>query len=283
MRGAETLEEAEKTSHLVRARDVRNSKLTYRYCQIYNTTRGIQTHGVADITIEGCILGDNYSSSLEFGYNPSQAKNCSVTLKNNVLKATYGASIQIIPRLVNSASLNKNIIPNFKVEGFMDVYNWKKRSEVKDILTTTLFTLVSYISGTLRDTLKNALATVMDEVAHDPSFEHLVYSSGGEEYVSIAGVGLGIMCALDLTGVDIPKESGVSAQFVYFHDENGELLPALKGVQTLLNLFNVEGLSIDNDCFLICSDFSSGAPAIEPGDQIPNDRALYDRLTGRSV
>ena len=284
MRGAETLEDAEKTSQLVRARDVRNSKLTYRYCQIYNTTRGIQTQGVADITIEGCILGDNYSSSLEFGYNPSQAKNCSVTLRNNVLKATYGASIQIIPRYVDSASLNKNIIPNFKVEGFMDVYNWKKRSEVKDILTTTLFTLVgeNYISGTLRDTLKKALATVMDEVANDPSFEHLVYSSGGEEYVSIAGVGLGIMCSLDLTGVEIPKESGVSSQFVYFRDENGELLPALKGVQTLLNLFNVEGLSIDNDCFLICSDFSSGAPAIEPGDQIPNDRALYDRLTGKT-
>ena len=83
--------------------------------------------------------------------------------------------------------------------------------------------------------------------------------------------------------MEIPKESGVSAQFVYFRDENGELLPALKGVQALLNLFNVEGLSIDNDCFLICSDFSSGAPAIEPGDQIPNDRTLYDRLTGRSV
>ena len=284
MRGANTLEEAQKTSHLVRCRDVRNSPLIFRYCQIYNTTRGIQAQGVTDITVEGCIMGDNYSSSLELGYNPSQAKACSVTLRNNVFKATYGASIQITPRLVNADSLNKNIMPNLKVEGFLDVYNWKKRDEVKDILTTTLFTLVGedYIAGTLRDMLKDALANVMDAVAHDESFEHLVYRYGGEEYVSIAGIGLGIMCSVDLTGVDIPASSGMTTTFAYFHDENGELLPELQSVQTLLDWFNVEGLSIGYDCFLICSDFASGPPAIDPGDQIPNDAALYDRLTGRA-
>lgn len=41
-------------------------------------------------------------------------------------------------------------------------------------------------------------------------------------------------------------------------------------------------MSISNDIIIVCPDFSTGAPKIMPGEQVPNDRELYDRLTGKA-
>ena len=273
MRGALTLDDAGKTSHLIRARDVRNSSVTYRYCQIYNTTRGLQAHSVGDLTVEGCILGDNYTSGIELGYYREDAKNCHVTLRNNVFKMSYGASVQIVPRVIDANNMNRNIIPNITIEGIMDVYNWKTTDEVYNILTTTVYTMVPALQAA-SSLLDGPFATAVNEMFAAGAFDGLIYNYGGAEYVSIAGFGLGLMCSYDLTGVTVAPETGMRIADLAIADS--DTIRAIANIASML----VDGLTINHDCFLICADFTSGPPLIEPGDQIPNDQTLYDRLTG---
>ena len=45
----------------------RDPPMAIRYCELFNSERGIQLERVNDVLIEGCILGDNYTHSV-FGY-----------------------------------------------------------------------------------------------------------------------------------------------------------------------------------------------------------------------
>ena len=44
----------------------------------------------------------------------------------------------------------------------------------------------------------------------------------------------------------------------------------------------VAKMKIYNTPLIVCPDFTKGQPNIMPGEQIPNDRELYDRLTGKA-
>ena len=52
----------------------------------------------------------------------------------------------------------------------------------------------------------------------------------------------------------------------------------MKSIHDTLNLKDADTLC--NPSVIVCTDFASGEPEIQPGDPIPNSRELYSKLRG---
>ena len=266
-----------------------SEKLTYRYCQVFNCVKALHAHGCPELTIEGCILGDNYNTNLEASYMPTDGDK-KLILKNNVFKATYGPSMLIGPRLLENMATE--IAPTIEIIGTMDIYNWKTRDEVGHSFATVVGSMMSrYLAGldSVYTGLVNGIGDAVGSAIEDDSFNSLFFRYGGEEYIAFGIVELGLICPAPAMGADIsidPK-SGVTQMLMKMTDENGSTMGNMSELEPLVTLItglvsDLKDFSITNDIVIVCPDFTKGQPNIMPGEQIPNDRELYDRLTGKA-
>ena len=267
-----------------------SEKITYRYCQIYNCTKGVHAHGSDLFTLEGCIIGDNYTTGGELAYSVANHNSgCKLVLKNNVFKTSRGPSLMISPRQLVDEVLNQSITPYISVEGFLDVYNWKTRKQLPDVFSTTVGTMVSaYIPSSLLD-VPEIVSNAMTDVMNNEIYDNLFFNYAGEQYISLAVTVLGLMCTATPDRITIADGTGMASFEMPLHDANGTPLGELKNVESLIpsigNLIGnatVAKMKISHNPVIICPDFSTGSPNIMPGEQIPNDRELYDRLTGKA-
>ena len=267
-----------------------SEKITYRYCQIYNCTKGVHAHGSDLFTLEGCIIGDNYTTGGELAYSVANHNSgCKLVLKNNVFKTSRGPSLMISPRQLVDEVLNQSITPYISVEGFLDVYNWKTRKQLPDVFSTTVGTMVSaYIPSSLLD-VPEIVSNAMTEVMNNEIYDDLFFNYAGEQYISLAVTVLGLMCTTTPDRITIADGTGMASFEMPLHDANGTPLGELKNLESLIpsigNLIGnatVAKMKISHNPVIICPDFSTGSPNIMPGEQIPNDRELYDRLTGKA-
>ena len=267
-----------------------SEKITYRYCQIYNCTKGVHAHGSDLFTLEGCIIGDNYTTGGELAYSVANHNSgCKLVLKNNVFKTSRGPSLMISPRQLVDEVLNQSITPYISVEGFLDVYNWKTRKQLPDVFSTTVGTMVSaYIPSSLLD-VPEIVSNAMTDVMNNEIYDNLFFNYAGEQYISLAVTVLGLMCTTTPDRITIADGTGMASFEMPLHDANGTPLGELKNVESLIpsigNLIGnatVAKMKISHNPVIICPDFSTGSPNIMPGEQIPNDRELYDRLTGKA-
>ena len=265
-------------------------KITYRYCQVYNCTKGVHAHGSDLFTLEGCIIGDNYTTGGELAYSVANYNSgCKLVLKNNVFKTSRGPSLMISPRQLVDEVLNKPITPYISVEGFLDVYNWKTRKQLPDVFSTTVGTMVSaFIPSSLLD-VPEIVSNAMTDVMNNEIYDNLFFNYAGEQYISLAVTVLGLMCTTTPDRITIADGTGMASFEMPLHDANGTPLGELKNVESLIpsigNLIGnatVAKMKISHNPVIICPDFSTGSPNIMPGEQIPNDRELYDRLTGKA-
>ena len=267
-----------------------SEKITYRYCQIYNCTKGVHAHGSDLFTLEGCIIGDNYTTGGELAYSVANHNSgCKLVLKNNVFKTSRGPSLMISPRQLIDEVLNQSITPYISVEGFLDVYNWKTRKQLPDVFSTTVGTMVSaYIPSSLLD-VPEIVSNAMTDVMNNEIYDNLFFNYAGEQYISLAVTVLGLMCTATPDRITIADGTGMASFEMPLHDANGTPLGELKNLESLIpsigNLIGnatVAKMKISHNPVIICPDFSTGSPNIMPGEQIPNDRELYDRLTGKA-
>ena len=267
-----------------------SEKITYRYCQIYNCTKGVHAHGSDLFTLEGCIIGDNYTTGGELAYSVANHNSgCKLVLKNNVFKTSRGPSLMISPRQLVDEVLNQSITPYISVEGFLDVYNWKTRKQLPDVFSTTVGTMVSaYIPSSLLD-VPEIVSNAMTEVMNNEIYDDLFFNYAGEQYISLAVTVLGLMCTTTPDRITIADGTGMASFEMPLHDANGTPLGELKNLESLIPSIGslignatVAKMKISHNPVIICPDFSTGSPNIMPGEQIPNDRELYDRLTGKA-
>ena len=267
-----------------------NEKLTYRYCQVFNCVKALHAHGCPELTIEGCILGDNYNTNLEASYMTTDG-NKKLILKNNVFKATYGPSLLIGPRLLGNMATE--IAPTIEIIGTMDIYNWKTREQVGSSFATVVGSMMSrYIAAlgeTIFSSLINGIANAVGSAIENDTFDDLFFNYGGEEYIAFGIVELGLICPAPVLGEDITIDpaSGVIQSRMKMTDENGSTMGDMATLEILIDIIksavpDLSQMSISNDIIIVCPDFSTGAPKIMPGEQVPNDRELYDRLTGKA-
>ena len=267
-----------------------SEKITYRYCQIYNCTKGVHAHGSDLFTLEGCIIGDNYTTGGELAYSVANHNSgCKLVLKNNVFKTSRGPSLMISPRQLVDEVLNQSITPYISVEGFLDVYNWKTRKQLPDVFSTTVGTMVSaYIPSSLLD-VPEIVSNAMTDVMNNEIYDNLFFNYAGEQYISLAVTVLGLMCTATPDRITIADGTGMASFEMPLHDANGTPLGELKNLESLIPSIGslignatVAKMKISHNPMIICPDFSTGSPNIMPGEQIPNDRELYDRLTGKA-
>ena len=267
-----------------------SEKITYRYCQIYNCTKGVHAHGSDLFTLEGCIIGDNYTTGGELAYSVANHNSgCKLVLKNNVFKTSRGPSLMISPRQLVDEVLNQSITPYISVEGFLDVYNWKTRKQLPDVFSTTVGTMVSaYVPSSLLD-VPEIVSNAMTEVMNNEIYDDLFFNYAGEQYISLAVTVLGLMCTTTPDRITIADGTGMASFEMPLHDANGTPLGELKNLESLIPSIGslignatVAKMKISHNPVIICPAFSTGSPNIMPGEQIPNDRELYDRLTGKA-
>ena len=267
-----------------------SEKITYRYCQIYNCTKGVHAHGSDLFTLEGCIIGDNYTTGGELAYSVANHNSgCKLVLKNNVFKTSRGPSLMISPRQLVDEVLNQSITPYISVEGFLDVYNWKTRKQLPDVFSTTVGTMVSaYVPSSLLD-VPEIVSNAMTEVMNNEIYDDLFFNYAGEQYISLAVTVLGLMCTTTPDRITIADGTGMASFEMPLRDANGTPLGELKNLESMIPSIGklvgnatVAKMKISHNPAIICPDFSTGSPNIMPGEQIPNDRELYDRLTGKA-
>lgn len=287
IKGAETLEEASDTGGMIDFNEFK-APIIIRYCQVYNTTEGLDIRKCENALIEGCIFGDNYVASLTLGYREDYEGN--IILRNNVFKQSSGACVQIFSDKVTNASINKPLKVNISVEGFMDIYNWKERSEMETIFSKMLLTRIGadIIPEVILDSLTDMISELVMPVLNSDAFSGMYYQYGGKEYVNFGIFGMGLMSIAEVDRVTIADSARLQAINLPFKDENGKPIGGLSGIETLVqSIMNGQGvynMSISHPCYLVCTDFSSGDPYIEPGDPVPNSRDLYsDLVNGRNV
>ena len=267
-----------------------SEKITYRYCQVYNCTKGVHAHGSDLFTLEGCIIGDNYTTGGELAYSVANYNSgCKLVLKNNVFKTSRGPSLMISPRQLVDEVLNQSITPYISVEGFLDVYNWKTRKQLPDVFSTTVGTMVSaYVPSSLLD-VPEIVSNAMTEVMNNEIYDNLFFNYAGEQYISLAVTVLGLMCTTTPDRITIADGTGMASFEMPLRDANGTPLGELKNLESMIPSIGklvgnatVAKMKISHNPAIICPDFSTGSPNIMPGEQIPNDRELYDRLTGKA-
>ena len=267
-----------------------SEKITYRYCQVYNCTKGVHAHGSDLFTLEGCIIGDNYTTGGELAYSVANYNSgCKLVLKNNVFKTSRGPSLMISPRQLVDEVLNQSITPYISVEGFLDVYNWKTRKQLPDVFSTTVGTMVSaYVPSSLLD-VPEIVSNAMTEVMNNEIYDNLFFNYAGEQYISLAVTVLGLMCTATPDRITIADGTGMASFEMPLRDANGTPLGELKNLESMIPSIGrlvgnatVAKMKISHNPVIICPDFSTGSPNIMPGEQIPNDRELYDRLTGKA-
>ena len=180
--------------------------------------------------------------------------------------------------------MDKSFPLTIKIEGFMDVYNWKQRSEFKDIFATSILGLVGtdYIQGALREMFVDSIAKVINSFIKGPEYDHLFYKYQGKEYASFAIMGIGLIANADLNIVNTDDANDQIQKYaIALEDENGNPVGDLKSVSTLVGMVvsSSKPLHITNPCFLACPDFENGEPEIKPGDPVPNSKELFAKLT----
>ncbi|MBQ8178420.1 MAG: right-handed parallel beta-helix repeat-containing protein [Clostridia bacterium] len=255
-----------------------------KYCQISGFSDGIYVHNVQNILIEGCIIGDNFNTGVSLGYEPGRAQRCTVTLRNNIFKQTGTAAVQLATSWFHENAMDKVFSMDINIEGFMDVYNWKQRSEFKDIFSSSLLGMVGtdIVSGSLRDMLVDAVAKIVNSFINEPEYDHIFYKYGGKEYASFAFVGMGLTAIADPNIINTENANDNLQKYVVpLEDASGTPVGQLASISSLVNMVvkPTKPMHITNSCFLVCADFENGEPEIKPGDPVPNSKELYAKLT----
>ena len=271
--------------------------VNFRYLQVYNTHRGIEIGYHYNVLVEGCILGDNAEDSVfAYFYNENDRrfpeKGNNITFRNNVFKISKGPSVMLASVPIDFGINSKvNCAPNLKFEGFNDFYNWQTKEEFYDSVASLIGNYVNMfvddgtsLGGAINNILMPILSDVLDDVSKGDAVQDLYYNYAGDQYVSFGAMGLGALFYFDSSKVTIESE-GLMITDLPFRDSQGKpvgqmeyLEDLMKSIHDTLNLKDADTLC--NPSVIVCTDFASGDPEIQPGDPIPNSRELYSKLRG---
>ena len=295
IRGAETLEDAVDTYSVIGyalgyynepAMDVnipRDPPMAIRYCEVYNSERGIQLERVNDVLIEGCILGDNSRHSVfsfnhleplrrypnyfyEFDasgkvvsvtpntYTDDRRPGYNLTLKNNVCKMSSGPAMVFsgtgLPGGYNYNWGDYSVAPNITVEGSLKIYNWMTKDEfytcVKDLIAYYLVLVAGKnYEGLVNTLLGDYLEKVVNEFLGISENDKLYYSYGGDRYIGLGVFGMGCIYGWDFGRVTISDASSPDVEIVkmMMTYADGSLPSNLKKIEDLVRLLKVPGFN----------------------------------------
>lgn len=219
------------------------------------------------MTVEGCILGNTGLAAIYFAdnYMDDFTKAGTLIIRNCVFKETGCASLVTTPYSINKNITDKNYVPNVKIEGFIDSYNWKKVNQLHGIFNALDDKTLGDIKDA-REAISNLLAKYLEKLLKKE--EGLVYTDeNGEEWVAMNLFALGLNDYIDPRAFDL---SG---------NEEFALMPLAleKGIANIVK--KLIDYDVHNPCYLMTYKFDTEkGPIIKPKDACPENEALFTRL-----
>lgn len=255
-------------------------KIIMRHVIAKNFYTGISIYSCSNVLIEGCIIGDNQHHAVNLAYRYDTVMNGEkVVLRNNVLKMSVGPAAVIVPQSFESSAFGKSFVPDFTIEGFLDIYNWKTESEVGPAFN--VFELEKIDLGGFIDPqyLANTINDGLTDLMQSPEMAHLFYTDDkGDRYASMGVFVLGAMFKQDKSKIKI-SDPNLSLMTMPLSNVSG-------GAGMILDIVNAiassKGMPINNDCYFIGYNFTNHEPLVKPGDAVPQNYELYHRLQGKT-
>jgi len=266
-------ESVEKAVHLAIDCFKTPNKIILRYIVAKHFHTALVCTHSNDVLIEGCILGDNNHHAIMLNYPADQVHK--VVLRNNILKMSVGPAVAVLPYQFDADYFNKNTMPELVIEGFLDVYNWKTMSEMGatfNIFDVKALDLGDFIkSEDLASAINNALADLMES----PEMAHLFYTdSSGERYASMGIFVLGAMFEQDVSKIKL-MDKNLTVLTMPLSNVSG-------GAGIIIDLINAftsrQGMPINKNCYLVGYNFDKHEPEVKPGEAVPQNYELYQRL-----
>lgn len=139
------------------------------HCVIENSHRGVYIESGCNVLIQGCIIRNQVDANISLETADREDSPTNITLRNNVL-ANAGVSGVLIWGY--TAVAGDEQYNHVKIEGFLDVYNWKGTAD------TQMMPATEAVAGMANKIIQN-------EVAKD-TYNDFVYFYEGQKYIHCA-------------------------------------------------------------------------------------------------
>lgn len=249
------------------------NKIILRYIVARNFHTSFDISHCNDVLIEGCILGDNKHHGIMLRYPFEEGYK--VTLRNNVLKMSVGPAIAMVPYKFDTEGFGKNYIPELNVEGFLDMYNWKTKAEIGPAFNVFDVGTIDFGGFIDPEYFAKAIDDGLTSLMDSPEMAHIFYTDAkGDKYACMGIFVLGAMFKNDPSLLKI-SDKNLSAYTMPLSKVSG----AAGILIDLVNAFTTSmGMPINNSCYLIGYNFASHDPLVKPGEAVPQNYDLYQRL-----
>lgn len=253
--------------------------LEIKFCNIRNCFRGVDVRATPRVLFEGNIGGDNFSASVVINYNPDKAAKAEITFKNNVFKNSEGACVVTSCDYFRGDSFLYPSTPQINIEGFLDMYNWKRADQFGNIISSFGLEGIEELTNLVdTEVLLQAVERVLNAIVADASMKNILYSppQSKDKYICMGIFNLGIMLHVSPEKINI-NDSDLVLKELNLRKIGGVAGGLLTIVESLLAS---SGMNAKNECYLVSYDFEDRVPAYAPGEPIPQNDELYDALNG---
>jgi hypothetical protein len=250
---------------------------------------GIAVHNSGHVEIEGSIIGDCFFTAVNV-YTVA-APNDELVFTNTIFKSVGGPAIVTIPGEFSGAVVNKNYLPKITVNGFMDIYNWMRPEELKNLISRLdagMFGDLSSVNGFNIDNLLSYLGDFMVRIFNRPETRHMFYKDPktGDDYINFGAFIIGLYSApnknllslndssLELLSLTLPvKEATMSnEQDLYIFNLAIQFAVVAMGIK--------DKGTLGNTSYVVTYDMNGKTPKNKPGDPIPQNEETFNKLTG---
>ncbi|MBQ8178498.1 MAG: Ig-like domain-containing protein, partial [Clostridia bacterium] len=174
---------------------VRETNVTFRFCQIQNTFNSIVVKR-GNVLVEGCIFRNTVSAAImyspQFADPLSFKDNTSLTVRNCIFANSLAPAMMVVPPFGKVADAS---MMNISIEGQNYVYNWQKIKDIDLALLEkgsieNMDNFVDYINSTINDTFQKVLAR--EEYDDIKVKNRETGSARSEDYVNLTFCALGL-------------------------------------------------------------------------------------------
>ncbi len=155
-------------------RIIRDTNVTFRYCQIQNTFNSIVVKR-GNVLVEGCMFRNTASASVM--YNPQYASTeynkdkTSLTVRNCIFANSLAPAIMVTPPFIGNMEKHVYADPDtelmdVKIEGKNYIYNWKKIGDI-DLALLEKNSLPGNMSTTINGEINDVFRSVLAREEYD--------------------------------------------------------------------------------------------------------------------
>jgi len=246
------------------------------FCILQYARTSVRLLRFRNVVIEGCILGNTGYAAIDLMQDNAASY---LTLRNVVMRHSESPSIMSGPADFKDEYFDQNVMPYISIEGFLDMTNWMLPDQLSGLLGGLDPSSLSGIADFVKpESILNVITDMVEEMFQREEYSYLLYTnpSDGQKYLCAGGFFMGLYVKPDPKNVTIEREALSMLPVVFPTDKSttGLFVSLIDGM-TKSNL----DMTIRHPNYILSYDFSEGKqPKYGPGDSIPQDFKLYERL-----